>query len=167
MLDRQLRASFEQLGRALAGFHLRGLFGIDCVIRDNTLYPVEINPRYTASMEVLEHALGVPLLDLHRRVFDIGPPPRLVGRLVPGIIGKAILFARRPLIFPPRGPWRSALRKDATPWELPAFADVPHPQTPIAAGRPVLTFFARARSETACLVLLKQAAAELDLTLFG
>src|SRR5262249_35731030 len=59
----QLRRRVEALGRVLAAdFGLLGLFGIDLVIRDEIPWPVEVNPRYTASVEVIELALGRPLL---------------------------------------------------------------------------------------------------------
>ena len=50
--------------------------------------------------------------------------------------------------------------------ELPAFADIPAPGEPIKAGWPVLTFFARAPTEEACLQKLQQIAKDLDRWLF-
>jgi predicted ATP-grasp superfamily ATP-dependent carboligase len=165
-LTRQLRRAYLLLGQSLvAGFGLRGLFGVDCVVRDGVPYPVEVNPRYTASMEVLEHALGVPLMALHRQVFD-PVPPSFKQRRVPGFVGKAILFARQALTFPAEGPWSASLHRPANLWKLPAFADIPAPGTSITARRPVLTYFAQADSVAACLQALRQKAAELD-GLFG
>ncbi|HEX8200442.1 MAG TPA: ATP-grasp domain-containing protein, partial [Isosphaeraceae bacterium] len=52
------RARVAALGDALAAaFGLIGLFGVDLVLRDGFPWPVEVNPRYTASVEVLERAL--------------------------------------------------------------------------------------------------------------
>jgi hypothetical protein len=51
--------------------------------------------------------------------------------------------------------------------EVPAFADIPHSGERIEAGRPILTFFARAGSETACIDTLKLIAQELNGWLFG
>ena len=48
---------------------LRGLFGVDFVLRDGIPWPVEVNPRYTASVEVLEFAAGIRALTLHRSIF--------------------------------------------------------------------------------------------------
>lgn len=49
---------------------LRGLCGLDFLLDDQgTAWPVEINPRYPASAEVLELALGLPLLQLHAACF--------------------------------------------------------------------------------------------------
>jgi uncharacterized protein len=170
LLTVPLRRSFERLGMALAFWcGLRGLFGVDCILRDDVPWAVEVNPRYTASVEVLEYATGVPALALHRHVFDDwAPEPEL---RTPGeaasVVGKAILFARAPLVVPGEGPWSAALRQPAAPWELPGFADIPHSGEQILAGRPVLTFFARADSEAACLQRLWQTAEGLDRLLFG
>jgi predicted ATP-grasp superfamily ATP-dependent carboligase len=162
VLDADLTRAFERLGAALArGFHLRGLIGVDCVVRDNVPYPVEVNPRYTASMEVLEYGLGLPLLGLHRQAFQSNAPAAPVAPPVPGFVGKAILFAAQPLVFPAEGPWTIALQQGAGPWDLPAFADVPVPGTRTERGRPVLSFFARATSVTSCLEALRATAADL------
>jgi predicted ATP-grasp superfamily ATP-dependent carboligase len=163
-----LREKFESLGRALtSAFGLRGLFGVDCVLRDGVPYPVEVNPRYTASVEVLEHATGTPALDLHRRVFEPDAPRAQLGRVAAPFVGKAILFARSPLTFPADGPWMATLRHPKDVWELPPFADIPEAGTPIRAGRPILTLFARADSSSACRTALQQIAAGLDAWLYS
>src|SRR5262249_9399076 len=132
------------LGQALAeGFGLLGLFGVDFILRDGRPWPVEVNPRYTASVEVLELALGRALTDDHRRAFDRGGP----GLLAPvrpaghGIVGKRIVFATVSCRFPDDGAWRAP---PDDPFALPDLADVPAPHTEFAAGDPVLTVFAAA-----------------------
>lgn len=153
--------AFEQLGNALAaGCGLRGLFGVDCVMRHGLPWTVEVNPRYTSSVEVLEYALQTAALALHRRVFDASAPlpsiqpPR-------GVVGKAILFAPQATIFPERGPWDAALKATSAD-DMPAYADVPSPGETIAAGKPILTFFTQAGTTTACLERLREIALELD-----
>jgi predicted ATP-grasp superfamily ATP-dependent carboligase len=167
------RDAFERLGNALtAAFSLRGLFGVDCVLNmhDHDLpYPVEINPRYTASIEVLELAKRIPFVEAHRCVFDAsasGSSRRGVRPM--GAIGKAILYAKESMVFPREGLWRSALEQPADLWEVPVFADIPKAGQRIAAGRPVLTFFTRARAPAPahCEYELEQIAAGLDRLLF-
>jgi len=47
-------------------FGLKGLFGIDFVIDEGGRpFLVEINPRYSASMELIEHDLNVSFTSLH------------------------------------------------------------------------------------------------------
>jgi predicted ATP-grasp superfamily ATP-dependent carboligase len=163
-----LRHGLELLGDVLVrGCGLRGLFGVDFILRDGAPWTVEVNPRYTASVEVLEHGTGVPALALHRRVFDAEAPEPSRAPTRGGWIGKAILFAARALTFPADGPWRSVIEAPPAPWDLPAFADVPAAGERIRAGRPVLTFFARAATEAECLLRLRATAADLDTRLFG
>lgn len=77
------RGRFVRIGRALAAsFPLRGFFGVDAILRDSAPYPVEVNPRFTASVEVLEKALGS-------------------GQ----VLGKAVLFARAAVLFPGELRW--------------------------------------------------------------
>jgi predicted ATP-grasp superfamily ATP-dependent carboligase len=140
---------------------------VDCVLQDGVPYPVEINPRYTASVEVLEYATGLAALPLHRRVFD---PKAVVPKAAPvskGFVGKAILFAQAPLIFPSDGPWLPTLQIRSPIEELPAFADIPSAGERIEAGRPILTFFASADSPAGCLDSLRQTARTLDHWLFS
>jgi predicted ATP-grasp superfamily ATP-dependent carboligase len=128
---------------------------------------VEVNPRYTASVEVLEYATGLPALALHRSAFDPGtllPPP---AGPTAAVVGKAILFARRSLVFPEEGPWLSVLRSPPPVAQMPAFADIPAPGQRVEAGRPVLTFFARADGERSCLDALRRTAGELGALLFA
>jgi predicted ATP-grasp superfamily ATP-dependent carboligase len=53
-------------GRVIGSeFGLRGLFGIDFMVDDAVAWLTEVNPRYTASVEVFESALGISLLGDH------------------------------------------------------------------------------------------------------
>jgi len=146
---------------------LRGLFGVDGVLCNDIFFPVEVNPRYTASVEVLEYALGQPLLVSHCREFDAGATPLRVGRpAARSIVGKVILFARMALRFPADGPWRSTLRHPGSVEDLPDFADIPQAAQEIPKGRPILTFFARGSSVADCLDTLQRTAREVDRWLY-
>jgi predicted ATP-grasp superfamily ATP-dependent carboligase len=160
---------FGRLGRSLAqGCGLKGLFGVDCVLRKGTVWPVEVNPRYTASMEILEYASGCPFLSLHRREFDPEEPvpgqwPALGGWEK---IGKAILYARASLVFPNEGPWCAAHGRLSPVADLPPFADIPEAGQRIRKGWPIMTIFARAGSMRSCLDSLRDMATDLDRWLF-
>lgn len=166
--SRRTREALVRLGEVTAGgCGLRGLFGIDFVLRDDTPWPVEVNPRYTASVEVLEYATGLRALTLHRDEFlgnEFVTPPRAT-RPAAAVVGKAVLFARQTLTFPAEGAWDRDLR-DAPVDQLPAFADIPAAGEPIAAARPILTYFAQAATLAACIGELTQMAADLDRWLF-
>ena len=148
-----LRAILNGLGAEYASRStLRGVWGLDFVLQHGHPYPVEINPRYTAAMEVVEHGYGRALL-----APAVGPPPRL-GRT----IGKAVYYAPRPITFPPAGPWDADLEPPFDPWRLPGYADIPDPGEPIEPGQPVLTFFATGSTPDECRAKLKERAADLD-----
>jgi predicted ATP-grasp superfamily ATP-dependent carboligase len=140
-LDDALRDRFRQIGQALAAeFPLVGLFGVDCILADQVPWPIEVNPRYTASIEIIERASGVPLIGWHVEACCSG---RLPMSLVPAdgqFWGKAILFARQDLVI------GDALSDyvAATPQRdaFPLFADIPTTGCPLSAGQPILTVFA-------------------------
>ena len=169
VLSETSQESFRRLGNTLAmGCSLRGLFGVDCVLSGEVPRPVEINPRYTASTEVLEYATGMTTIALHRQVFECSLcESRVRPANAPHYVGKAILFARKTFRFPDTGPWLSALQAVSCLRDLPAFADIPLAGEDIEAGSPILTFFSRADSPANCARALRQIAADLDRCLFG
>lgn len=160
-LSDSAHTAFERLGQTVAdGFGLRGVYGVDCVLRDGVPYPVEINPRYTASVEVLEHATGVQALALHAAAFGALLPGTPRRQQPTGVVGKAILFARQSLVFPDSGPWPDASAH--APDDMPALADIPHAGTPIEIHQPILTLLARADSMANCVEELRRRALDLD-----
>ena len=168
--DPPLASALCALGGLLAReAGLRGLFGIDGILRDGAFWPVEVNPRYPASVEVLEHATGLLSLRLHRLAFE--DPPAALAEPLPGaggpVVGKAVLYARAALAFPPGGPWLASLDAGRSVEEMSEFADLPHPGERIGAGRPVLTTFARAAREAACLEALRGRAAAAGARLYA
>jgi predicted ATP-grasp superfamily ATP-dependent carboligase len=167
-ISQALRAGLQRVGEVLtAACQLRGLFGVDGVLRDDTFWPVEVNPRYTASVEVLEYATGLPALGRHAAAFDPEAPRVVRLGAGNGLVGKAICMARRDLVFPAAGPWDSALRKPAPLEEMPDFADIPERGEHIKAGRPVLTLFARCGSLAGCADELHYKTVDLDRWLYG
>ena len=149
-------------GEALHGAAgLRGLWGLDFVLRGGVPYPVEVNPRYTASVEVLEHATGRSAMARHAAAFGYASESGR-GSGVRGVVGKAVYFAPRDLTFPADGPWEHELTGPFDPWRLPGHADVPAAGERIARGRPVLTFFTSAATAGECRERLKERALEFD-----
>lgn len=144
-LGGDVNRTLERLGQTLvARFQLRGVFGVDFVFHDGEPYPVEVNPRYTASIEILERALGMVCLD------PSPTPPSYSDRWA-----KQILYARQDFTFPKEGPWRSSI----TSWDenpLPDYSDIPKEKTPLFAGQPILTLFATGPTEEACLASLEE-----------
>lgn len=168
-LDPVLHGELQNMGEILtSSCGLRGLFGMDFILREGAPWLIEVNPRYTASMEVLEYATTRPLLALHRCVVDQsgsnpGFPPSVNSN---HFVGKAILFAHADLTFPKDGPWLKTLIRAFDPWRLPAFADIPHPGEHIRQGRPILTILCQGNTLASCEETLHDMAAEVDRWLF-
>ena len=74
-----------------------GLNGLDFVARDGVPYPIEVNPRYSASMELVERATARSLFAIHARRLR-GPAARRAARRPVRVHGKAIVFARRDVV---------------------------------------------------------------------
>jgi uncharacterized protein len=120
-------------------FGLVGLNGIDFIARKGVPYPIEINPRYSASMELVERAYGLSMFEVHVRACRGTLPPQLETR--PGTEGKAIVFARRNVILGNTGRWLGRR----------SFGDVPHTGERIPGGRPICTVFAGGVDQSTCL----------------
>jgi uncharacterized protein len=132
-----------------AEFGLVGLNGIDFIARNGVPYPIEVNPRYSASMELLERAHGLSVFRLHVQACHGRLPQAPVHQTE--IQGKAIVFARRAVTM---GDTRRWLEHDS-------FADVPHPGERIRRGHPICTVLAAGNSAAACLDLLVRRAEEV------
>src|SRR5262249_32471572 len=140
-----------------------GLFGVDGILQSGVFWPVEVNPRYTASVEVLEFATGRPLLALHRAVFERDAPAPGSFPAAGPCVGKAILCAPRDTIFPPDGPWSATRDRPLAPTQLPPFADIPAAGQRIPEGGPVLSVLVAGATIEDCLAgLQRQARAVLD-----
>ena len=154
--DDDFREAFARLGRfGHAEFRLRGVWNIDCVAADGELYVLEFNPRYSASVEVIEHTSG-------RAVWSEASAARPTH-----VVGKAVYYAHFDLTFPAAGPWDADLADAFDPWRLPAYADIPHADSQIAGGQPVLTVFASGSDTRECCEALQSRAAELDALFAG
>lgn len=133
-------------------FGVVGLNGVDFIVRNGVPYLIEVNPRYSASMELVEWATGVSIFDLHVRACR-GALPRgmLLRRPRPTAYGKAVVYARRPVTL---GDTRRWLRD-------PSVRDVPHPGAQIGRGHPICTVFAEGRDARRCQRALVRRAAEI------
>jgi predicted ATP-grasp superfamily ATP-dependent carboligase len=139
------------LAEAVAGeFGLVGLNGIDFIARAGIPWPIEVNPRWSASMELLEGLGDRPLFAQHAEAC-LGRLPAAARYRIRGTVGKAVVFARRELTL---GATRAWLRD-------PSIADVPHPGEHVPRGRPICTVFASAKGPDACLRALAARAAAI------
>jgi predicted ATP-grasp superfamily ATP-dependent carboligase len=151
--------NFAAIGDALAReFHLVGLFGVDAVVNSSGVWPVEVNPRYTASIEILERAAGVSAIALHAAACDQARLPS-GGQPAGGpTSGKAILFAKSRLEI--SAAW-TEMALEARHEGRPLMADIPQASSVVEAGWPLVTVLADAADEKTVLELLRQKAADV------
>jgi uncharacterized protein len=169
-LNSQAQAALKKIGNTLAmKADLQGLFGVDFILQDDIPWVVETNPRYTASVEILEFATGIKALSWNRQVFSkasLHEEPDLHFEEC-SAHGKAILFAKQDLVFPKDGPWMSCLKKECRFAEMPDYADIPSAGETISEGKPILTLFSKANSRDACWGNLKEMVQDLDRWLYS
>ncbi len=144
-LTEQTRGRFERLGDSIAAaFGLRGLFGVDAILGGDRIVPLEVNPRYTASVEILERCHDIPAIQLHAAACA-GELPVAQGGAVPLVsnsacAGKLIVYAEADCTVPRElVEWAAAQNVGQA---SPVVADIPHPGSSISARRPILTVFA-------------------------
>ena len=66
VLDKPVHAVWQHVGSTLAAaYGLVGLFGVDAIVDGDRVWPVEVNPRYPASTEIVEQALEIHAIDDH------------------------------------------------------------------------------------------------------
>jgi len=149
----------RRLGGALEKeFGLVGLVGVDLVIDpQRRVHVIEVNPRPTASLELVEWATGLSLAAAHLAACGLAASPS-EPRSWQGTWAKAVLYANRPLVCdkavvatlfaePP---------VSAAPAAWPAVADIPQAGQTVPAGGPVCTVYATAASATCVLGLVRR-----------
>ena len=130
-------------------FRLQGLNGIDFIARNGIPYPIEVNPRFSASMELIEQAHGISMFQIHTEACQGVLPATPEAHSL--LYAKAIVFARRNTRIPPSPQW---IQRH---W----MADIPHGGERIARGRPICTIFATARNAATCRRILWRRAARV------
>ncbi|MFV2065722.1 MAG: ATP-grasp domain-containing protein [Pirellulales bacterium] len=153
----RLRASLNRLGNGLSRqFGLIGLFGVDLILQGDRAWTVEVNPRYTASIEVLERGLGISAISLHVAACVRGSLPRPATGRADGIPnGKAIVYADHDTVI------ARSLTTTPPAVRWPVLADIPPLGTHIGSGEPVATVFADGRHFTEVIERLQRRAVEL------
>ena len=152
--------SLSALATAMAEeFGLVGVNAIDFVAHDGVPYVIEVNPRWSASMELIERSYGLSIFAAHASACMDGELPDFEPARTQqcrGVLGKAVVFARRDVVLGNPSGWL----KDED------IRDVPRPGERIAAGHPICTVFATGETVEGCRETLRVRAAgihaELD-----
>lgn len=142
------RAALMHLGVQLTQrLDLRGVFSVDLIMDFNgLLWPVEVNPRYSAACEVLERSEGV--LTVTGKPADA---PKTTRARPTVMWGKAMLFARTDVTTPDL---YEVLPRDG-------IADVPQIGRPVKAGEQLCTVFTAGRTRDEVREKLKAAAQQV------
>jgi hypothetical protein len=156
---RAILDELHRLTQTLTGeFGLVGLNGVDFVLRRNRPIIVEVNPRYSASMELVERATGLALFGLHLaacggRLPEAGAADAALRPAGDdGVHGKLIVYARESVSVP-----------DPSGWIARGVRDVPHPGEVISKRHPICTVLGSGASPAECLARLRaEEAAILD-----
>lgn len=133
------QSQLVHLGTVIATeFSLRGVFGVDFVQTADAIWPIEVNPRYPASAEVIERATGTNIFACHAAVFggERLSIESVETRAISECVAKLIVFAPHDGRLKHPAPCHGPCRRDSL-----QFADVPKTGTLVRAGWPVLTIF--------------------------
>ena len=136
---------------ASALFGLVGVNGVDFIVRDGLPVAIEVNPRWSASMELVDRVCPVPLMAAHVESCMSETAPRFDRPSGSGVTGKAVVFAKTDVTV---GDTRRWLERDD-------LRDVPWPGTSIGRGEPICTVFATAPTFVECRAALAARAATI------
>lgn len=125
-------------------FSLVGANGLDFMLKDGEVVITEVNPRYSASMELVERAYHLPVFDLHVRAITESHLPEFSflesqENTTPAFYGKAILFAGKDGSAP-----------DTETWLGGSLRDIPHPGEQLRRGKPICTLLASGTTREEC-----------------
>jgi predicted ATP-grasp superfamily ATP-dependent carboligase len=156
--DALTQAVSDMAARLTRHFGLRGVYGIDFIValgHDCAPRPVflEVNPRPTASAELMEESGQAAVFDVHVAASSglLPSPPKPANG---PCLAKGIVFAARACRIPKDGSW---LR--------PELRDVGRPGDTIAPGRPICSLLTQGETRKEALAGLHAIARELTHTL--
>jgi predicted ATP-grasp superfamily ATP-dependent carboligase len=171
LLDDAAYRTIKGIGEVLSrACDLAGLFGVDMILNSQNVWPVEINPRYTASVEVLERASAVRTrerrtsrllaLEWHEAACKDRQLPGSLGQSAEAAAGKLIYYAPHELCFT-RSASRFAVQRNLGE-PRPAVADIPAVGSTFERGEPVLTLLADGGAMDDVQKELRRAADDLE-----
>jgi len=112
-----------------------GIIGIDFIVGDE-IWAIEVNPRFQATLETVERATGINLVQTH-----IDACNGIISDLIPlspiylKTCIRRILFASRDMT------WPTSSERPCLEDDLMRFSDIPHPGTPFEPGDAVISMY--------------------------
>jgi uncharacterized protein len=148
-------------------FDLSGLFGIDIILDGDQVWTIEVNPRYTASVEICERATGWHAIESHvTDSLTAAPHADPAWKRLPHLAhGKAIMFARHDIVISESFAEMSLTEALRRPW--PTLADVSPAGTIVETGRPILTVFAQGQTVELVEQRLRERVVKLEQIIYG
>jgi methenyltetrahydromethanopterin cyclohydrolase len=134
-------------------FGLAGLNGIDFIARGGVVYPLEVNPRWSSSIEVAERAFAMPFFSAHvAACTGVLPTFDCAAALErSGVAGKAIVYARHAVSVGDTSSWM----------EDSSMRDVPQSGECFRPGQPICSVLATEATSAGCYRLLVSRAARI------
>ena len=117
-------------------YGLTGVNGMDFILKDGEVFLTEVNPRYSASMELAERAYGLQIFHIHFQACTEGRLPEFEFEnqlKAGGFFGKTILYADK-----------DATAPDTRGWTARSIKDIPASGEKLPRGGPICTILAEA-----------------------
>lgn len=138
----EVKSQLQCIAKLGETFHLEGCFGVDFLLTERGIVPLEINPRFTASMELFER---------FEQGFSIFTDSSEIEASRGKCVGKAIWHT--PCACRVMRRTRELLNSD--------FADIPHEGQELGAHEPLVSIFATASNRTSVEDELRRIAEEI------
>jgi uncharacterized protein len=147
----------EMVNYLALSFGLRGINGLDFVWHNRQAWPIELNPRPPASIELMDSVYDLRLFDVHVQSFAGHLPDFDLEQALPDsrAAGKTIVYARQ-----------AGQVADTSQWPAQGIRDIPYPGETIGRGQPICTVLATADTPAACRAELKAQVARLRTVCF-
>ncbi len=112
----------------------RGVIGIDFLLTSDRVFPIEVNPRFVATLDTVERAYGMNLVRIHLDACQ---------GILPGQIPAPERVSIRKILF---SEGERELRDDLSSLS-PAVADIPVPPARFETGEAVISVFGEGKTE--------------------
>jgi len=149
-----LRGTLVQLERVVnrltLEFGLRGLNGIDFILSSGTIFLIEVNPRFTASMELIEKGGFRNMISLHIQSAMNRNSKVPINRKKGGFYGKAVCYAKK----------NTVLTNCEKLFRL-GVRDITQPGKIVRTKKPLFSIFSEGGSPNSCYRNLALTAARL------
>jgi uncharacterized protein len=132
-----LAGKMRDMAEAIAALSgCRGIIGIDFLVTDDQIFPIEVNPRFVATLDTIERATGLNLVRIHIDACQGTLPEK---------IPEPDVFSIRKILF---APYNLTICKDLTSL-IPSVADIPAPCADFFAGEAVISVYGEGSDESA------------------